>query len=492
MIQQEAPKQLIPGRHTCAPVVDKQSGAILDDVISYQLPCSARAQHGGQIRGQDNTAGANTQVLPILVPKQNGEQSSGRQTSCAVNTVDFAENQGAATAMAGPGHRASKPGTAMTVQGQQADDSGPPHTQPPLLPTTGKQPDFNYIGKVCQKDLYDTANVDLRPVVFAEHRRNNWPRAVQGTFPDHLVKIYEVVRETGLPNAQMAKIPLPSNLNIDAWEQNLAAIGGRPQLMEFLHYGFPLGYVGPVSDSMGTPNHPSATDYPIQVGKFLSKEKELGGIVGPFEAPPFQPWCHMSPLMSRPKSDPGARRVITDMTFPQDKSINAFVIKNGIYGIEMEHTLPTVDNLVQYLRYQEKGVYLATLDISRAYKNFLSDPLDWPLLCFEWKGQAYCDVTVPFGSRASSFHMQTVAQAIVDILHERDVKSYMYLDDLIIVSPNRTKAERDFQMARDLFNELALPEALEKSQRPATKVKWLGVNIGYQRDVHHHPTRKIG
>ena len=110
--------------------------------------------------------------------------------------------------------------------------------------------------------------------------------------------------------------------------------------------------MGPVSDTKGVQNHASAIDYPEQVQAFLKKEAALGGVVGPFSTPPppFHPWCHTSPLMSRPKANPGDRRIITDMTFPYEDSVNAYIVKNGVFGIEMDHSLPTVDCLVQDLR----------------------------------------------------------------------------------------------------------------------------------------------
>ena len=164
--------------------------------------------------------------------------------------------------------------------------------------------------------------------------------------------------------------------------------------------------------------------------------------MGPFHAPPFTPWCHVSPLMSRPKADAHSRRVITNMTFPWEVSINAYIIKNGVYGIEMDHSLPTVDNLVEELKVYKKPPYLSTLDISRAYKNFNSDPLDWPLLCFAWEQGTYCDNKVPFGSRASSYFMQTIATTIVGMLASKGINGFMYLDDLVLVSPSREKPQR--------------------------------------------------
>ena len=85
-----------------------------------------------------------------------------------------------------------------------------------------------------------------------------------------------VVRSTGLPNAMSARVPVPTKLDLDAWDRNLKYIGGRPQVMDFLRYGFPLGYVGPVSDTAGVDNHPSALDYPVQVQDFIDKEIKRG------------------------------------------------------------------------------------------------------------------------------------------------------------------------------------------------------------------------
>ena len=72
-------------------------------------------------------------------------------------------------------------------------------------------------------------------------------------------------------------MPIPTNLDLQAWDACLQEIGGRPQLRDFLHFGFPVGYVGPISDSMHVENHPSALDYPSQVQAFLDKEIGMGG-----------------------------------------------------------------------------------------------------------------------------------------------------------------------------------------------------------------------
>ena len=161
--------------------------------------------------------------------------------------------------------------------------------------------------------------------------------------------------------------------------------------------------------------------------------------------------------MSREKRGSDDRRIISDMTFPREYSVNSYIYKNNVFGDEREHVLPTIDALVQDIISIGPGTYLSTLDVSRAYKNFKSDPLDWPLLVIKWSDKYYCDISMPFGGRASSYHMQRVADYIVRILKDKGVRAWMYLDDFILVSNSREQADQDIQQ------ELGLPEARGKA-----------------------------
>ena len=173
-------------------------------------------------------------------------------------------------------------------------------------------------------------------------------------------------------------------------------------LIDYIQFGFPLGYMGPISPTESVPNHPSATRFPNHIDQFISSEQEAGALIRPFTRPPFTPWVHVSPLMSRPKADSNKRRIITDLTFPNDCSVNSYIMKNSALGQVREHTLPSVANLASALKRVGEGAFLFTVDIARAYKNFYSDPLDWPLLCVRWNEAYYMDVSMPFGARASS------------------------------------------------------------------------------------------
>lgn len=340
----------------------------------------------------------------------------------------------------------------------------------------GSKIDYSSIRLHCENNDSSIV-IDASPEAFRYDRIDNWPSVSDVGMDKNLSNIYAQVKNTGVPNFMEAKAPLPTDLHLQAWEDILENNYDDQQLLSFITFGFPVGYLGPPSNTLGTPNHKSATDFPDQISLFIRKETKLGGLLGPFTRPPFKEWAHVSPLISREKKAQVERRVIPDMTYPRESSINAYIRKNSVVGEERDHSLPKVQELVNELIRVGPSAYMSSIDIKRAYKNFKSDPLDWPLLCLEWDTKFYCDITMPFGARASSCHMQRVADAIVAALHKLGIFSKMYLDDLVILSGSETKAHSDFKIARDLVASLGLPEALEKAQPPAPAVTWLGVII---------------
>ena len=149
--------------------------------------------------------------------------------------------------------------------------------------------------------------------------------------------IYDTVKSTGIPNCMGTRIPLESGINILAWEKYIDNNSDEAQLLQLIKYVFSQGYLGPCSDTTDTPNHGSVVDFPHQVSAFVDNEVGMGAPVGPFSAPPLTPWAHVSPLMSRPKSDGVNRRIISDLTFPKEHSVNAYIQKNGTLGDVRDH-----------------------------------------------------------------------------------------------------------------------------------------------------------
>ena len=98
---------------------------------------------------------------------------------------------------------------------------------------------------------------------------------------------------------------------------------------------------------------------------------------------------------------------------------------------------------------------------------------------------------MPFGSRASSGHMQQVADAIVAILATNGVSAQMYLDDLIVVANNKADAAAQCDLVRKIIAELGLPEAPDKLQPPTQQLKWLSIHIDARLGTLTIPSDKL-
>ena len=353
--------------------------------------------------------------------------------------------------------------------------------------------DFDKIRQYCESDT-KSLEIDLHPERFKRYRKHFWPNWVyEGDyeFNDHYASLYCQVKESGVPNAKGEMIEVSSNLNIDMWEFYLKD-DKYQELLNQIKCGFSLGYAGPVSTHSYDINHQSATRYPKDVEKFIKSEIENGAIIGPFESCPLS-WVHINPLMSREKSSSSARRIISDMTWPPEASVNSYVPKTQAFGTLKNHVLPKVDDIVKIVLEKNKqcDFFLSSFDIVNFYKNFRVCPLDFPLMFLKWGGKFYLEVALPFGSRLSSMWMQQVADAIVDILSKKNIISKMYLDDLIILSKNSQQAEKDVFTVHKLFQDLGLPTNPGKNQGPTKVLVWLGVEISLKNFTLAVPSEKL-
>ena len=117
--------------------------------------------------------------------------------------------------------------------------------------------------------------------------------------------IYSRVAGLGLPNFIGVRIPVPSNLNLKAWSQ-LAVIQQQCQVMEFLTFGFPAGFEGPLP-TPSTVNHASARAHPQDITQFTITE--IGHWVTLLSHVSVR---SINPLLTQTKKDSTCRRVFMD------------------------------------------------------------------------------------------------------------------------------------------------------------------------------------
>ena len=332
------------------------------------------------------------------------------------------------------------------------------------------------------------------PVLLAADRKATWPKptGLQEKYPT-IADVYNVVRHTGLPNSQGARIILPTGLDIGYWHQIASGHPHDQPVLDGVSYGFNLQYCGPPLPSAdGIVNHHSARAFSTQVTHYIDTEIKEGAMIGPFASAPFS-WTHVSPMLTRQKSSPdvGARRVIVDLSFPPEKNVNLAIPHNLIYGLQYSHTLPTVDDLVHICHRADYRGFLYSVDISRAYRNFPVDPLDWPLMAITHNGHTLLDLAMPFGARSSSLHMQLVARFIMRHLAAHGATTLMYLDDLIGHAHSLPQAEKHYALVKDVMEALGLPLAVKKLTPPTRSITWLGITMDMDDKTLTIPPSKV-
>ena len=401
------------------------------------------------------------------------------------------------TQSAEPEHLTTGPALTCRTHSAPQLDGSPTHSSDPSTRDEVIDPiqniNFDFIRDWCAIDK--PTELTVSPCDLAEHRRATWPE-MSPNMPTNLKYIYQAVKHTGLPNCMSARVPLVTGVNVQAWRDLADGSPQEDELIDFIEFGFPLGYNGPASHTLTPENHKSALDYPTHITEFICQEREHAALFPSMEGPIFLQWQHTSPMMTRPKADPQKRRIITDLSFPQEASVNAYIKKNCSMGRNQDHSLPTVQAVVDEIKRVGPAATLFTVDVHRVYKNFRACPLDWPLLNLVWPDEEgnqvhYLDITMPFGSKLSSLYFQRAANFIIRVLHTKGVKAFMYLDDLIVVAPDPITAYHQFDTVRDLLKVLGLPEAPGKTQPPSHTVTFLGIVINVRDMTLSIPDKKV-
>ena len=291
---------------------------------------------------------------------------------------------------------------------------------------------------------------------------------------DKCITIANIIRETGKPNYQQARIPLNSGLNIHKWEKYLADYPFQ-KLLQYLKFGFPLSIVNPDSITNNTiTNHFSALQYPNQVTEYLESEKAKGAILGPVDAINTKHY-HCSPRLTRPKHS-NKRRVILNLSYPYRASLNDAVDKTRFDGMKFNLKFPSVDDIVAEILQIKGDIYLSKIDVARAFRNLRVDPVDALKFGITWQGSHYVDGAIAFGwiHRSSAFQM--TSDAIAHIMQTKNYKIFAYTDDYIMVG-SKAHTERAFHELTALLTELGLPMNLDKRTPPTKALTCLGIRI---------------
>ena len=148
------------------------------------------------------------------------------------------------------------------------------------------------------------------------------------------------VKVSGIPNYLGCKIPLNDHFNMQFIRSMLIDYKDT-EICDLLEFGFPLCFQGERSNVLKNvtkkdvwkfKNHKGAEEFPNDILLYIKKEFDNDAIIGPFKENPIDSGIKISPLNSVPKKDTSERRVILDLGYPRDFSVNNSISKNEYMG----------------------------------------------------------------------------------------------------------------------------------------------------------------
>ena len=304
-----------------------------------------------------------------------------------------------------------------------------------------------FLPKYCQKDLEKMVNpgqvsTAVSPNSISQHLCNHSSTckicsSVKPAKVDEIaekVEWHKKVRDSGKYNFEGCKIRVNYKINTDYMRQMLRDYKDI-RVCDLLEFGFPLGFKGdenllPSHDQIWKyRNHKGATDFAEHMIAYLEKENRNQAVLGPFKSNPFPNNLFISPLNSVPKKD-NERRVILDLSYPRNSSINDFIVKDEYLGEKTEIIFPKVDDFVELIKQKGRGCLLFKKDLRRAYRQISIDPGDYSLVAFIWGKHIFCDTVLSMGLKSSAAICQRVTNAISFIMFQIGIAILNYLDDL--------------------------------------------------------------
>ena len=186
------------------------------------------------------------------------------------------------------------------------------------------------------------------------------PERYWGIVPD-LIQAHKMVISSGLPNFLSCHILVQGPLKPEVWQSYLHDYWDQ-QLPDPIEFGFPLDFTRmyPLQSTMD--NHISANDHVTEVEKYFSTALQHRALLGPFSEPPLP--IHVSPLMTRPKSDSAKRRTIVDLRWPKHCFVNAGVNRHMYQDTYFKLQYLSVDHITDALIQLGPGAMLCKVDIS--------------------------------------------------------------------------------------------------------------------------------
>ena len=237
--------------------------------------------------------------------------------------------------------------------------------------------------------------------------------------------------------------------------------------------------------------------HPEAIDKYMKGEVEKGRMFGPVSSYSTDSSeaaavvdLHINRMGMVPKGHtPGNWRPITDMSFPEGRSVN-----DGIDPAHCTLQYTSVERIATAAQSLGAGTLLAKLDVRSAYRLIPVHPVDRPLLAVAWKGGIFVDGMLLFGLRSAPKIFTAVADALEYIIWSQGVR-YIdhYLDDFVTFGPaNSRECESAVEIICRICTKLGVPLAMDKMEGPTHCLTFLGIEVDTKAGVLRLPQEKLG
>ena len=299
-----------------------------------------------------------------------------------------------------------------------------------------------------------------------------------------------LVSKSEYPNAFGARLPVITQLNISVWEFYLQSYHDA-HVVDFQRFGWPVSYTAENLPTSSSSNHPSAVDFADHVEHYINTELGYHAIAGPFSTNPLHQPLICSPLQTVRKRGSNQRRVVMDLSYPPQLSVNSGITASSYLNEPYKLRLPSINRLCQFILHHGRGCLVYKKDLRRAYRQLPIDPKDCHLLGFTFNGRLYFDTRCPFGLRTSAMICQRTTSAVIYIFTQHGYTAYVYLDDFYGAErPDR--AFDAFHQLHSLFDRLGLQASPEKDCPPATTMTCLGIEVDTNTFCLRVPRDRLG
>jgi hypothetical protein len=282
-------------------------------------------------------------------------------------------------------------------------------------------------------------------------------------------------------------------IKVDVLDLQLAAHPDRSKV-EFIVNGLRTGFrtcfhKDIIQLRSADTNCSSALVHPNVIDKYLADEIRARRVAGSFDTPPF-PNVHVSRFgVIQKKNKPDAWRLILDLSFPGDHSVN-----DGIFKNEFPVVYSTVQDAIRLIVKIGRGALMGKVDIQKAYRIVPIHPGDRYLLGMKWRGQYFIDLALPFGLRSAPGIFNSLADLFEWILqHNYCVADLLhYLDDFFTLGPaGALVCSNSLSAIQRASLDIGIPLAPDKCEGPTTCITFLGIELNSMDMTARLPQDKL-